>query len=259
MPKATRRARKRALPRDRCPCAVRQVLVVGRVVLNAPSEMPPPHRRPSWNSWIRPSLTKARPSKARQVSVPSLCPSLSVASCASVCRPLSVRQKSVGKSVASPPRRRPSRHVSNRQHPTNARPSDVRRASVQSPCASANAEGAKGEHEANAAATRHSSVRGANAKRARREPQANAARAKAVCRPESVPRSHVASPWFVRHASIARTTNVRCSNRQTTERRREHSAPLIPHDKRPFQVRHKSVARPCPVRSMSVYRPCAVR
>ena len=133
MPKATRRARKRALPRDRCPCAVRQVLVVGRVVLNAPREMPPPHRRPSWNSWIRPSLTKARPSKARQVSVPSLCPSLSVASCASVCRPLFVRQKSVGKSVASPPRRRPSRHVSNRQHPTNARPSDVRRASVQSP------------------------------------------------------------------------------------------------------------------------------
>ena len=133
MPKATRRARKRALPRDRCPCAVRQVLVVGRVVLNAPREMPPPHRRPSWNSWIRPSLTKARPSKARQVSVPSLCPSLSVASCASVCRPLSVRQKSVGKSVASPPRRRPSRNVAKCRHQTNARPSAAGLMSVACP------------------------------------------------------------------------------------------------------------------------------
>ena len=133
MPKATRRARKRALPRDRCPCAVRQVLVVGRVVLNAPREMPPPHRRPSWNSWIRPSLTKARPSKARQVSVPSLCPSLSVASCASVCRPLSVRQKSVGKSVASPPRRRPSRNVARCRHQTNARPSAAGLMSVACP------------------------------------------------------------------------------------------------------------------------------
>ena len=153
------------------------------------------------------------------------------------------------KPVASPPcRRRPSRNVAKCRQQTNARPSDVRRLSVQSPCASANAEGAKGEHEANAAATRHSSVRGANAKRARREPQANAARAKAVCRPESVPRSHVASPWFVRHASIARTTNVRCTNRQTTERRREHAAPLFPPVASPYLARSKSVCRPCRVR-----------
>ena len=118
--------------------------------------------------------------------------------------------------------------------------------------ASANAEGAKGEHEANAAATRHSSVRGANAKRARREPQAHSARAKAVCRPESVPRSHVASPWFVRHASIARTTNGRGSNRQTTERRREHAAPLFPLGARPSLVRSKPVFRPSGARGRAV-------
>ena len=50
-----------------------------------------------------------------------------------------------------------------------------------------------------------------------------------------------ASPWVVRHASIARTTNVRCSNRQTTERRREHSAPLFPHGASPYLARFKSV------------------
>ena len=43
--------------------------MVGRVVLNAPREMPPPHRRPSWDSWIRPSLTYARPSPVRVKSV----------------------------------------------------------------------------------------------------------------------------------------------------------------------------------------------
>ena len=103
----------------------------------------------------------------------------------------------------------------------------VRCASVQSPCASANAEGAKGEHEANAAATRHSSVRGANAKRARREPQANAARAKAVCRPESVPRSHVASVWVVRSPSVIGPWVARC-----------------PPVRRLFAARVKSGARP---------------
>ena len=197
-----------------------------------PGERPcPPHRRPSWDSWIRPSLTDARPSP--------------------------VRQKSVGKPVASPPPpiSECRKMSATDECPPIRSPLPVRRLSVQSPCASANAEGAKGEHEANATATRHSSVRGANAKRARREPQANAARAKAVCRPESVPRSHVASPWFVRHASIARTTNVRCTNRQTTERRREHSAPLFPRVARPSQVRILPLSSPCKARVKSVICP----
>ena len=52
-----------------CPCAARQKPMVGRVVLNAPREMPPRRLRPSWDSWIRPSLTDARPSPVRVKSV----------------------------------------------------------------------------------------------------------------------------------------------------------------------------------------------
>ena len=222
----------------------------------------PAHRPPVRSPWIvrvqsvrSPWIVRVQsvrsPCKVRQKPVKRPFPV-----CVRVCqkpvvRPCAARYPSVispwlarRKSAAPPPPISECRKMSATDEcPPVRRPSDVRRLSVQSPCASANAEGAKGEHEANAAATRHSSVRGANATRARREPQANAARAKAVCRPESVPRSHVASPWFVRHASIARTTNVRCTNRQTTERRREHSAPLFPLDKRPSQLR-----RPCTVR-----------
>ena len=79
--------------RDRCPCHVRGRLprdrrpsTVGRVVLNAPHEMPPPHHRPSWDSWIRPSLTDARPSPVRQKSVGRLVCRPSEARCASVSR-----------------------------------------------------------------------------------------------------------------------------------------------------------------------------
>ena len=218
--------------RDRCPCHVRGRLprdrrpsTVGRVVLNAPHEMPPPHHRPSWDSWIRPSLTDAPPSPVRQKSVAS---------------PWQVRRAAAAHLGMS-------QNVGNRRMPAHQKsvacPSPVRTKPV---CVR--------ERRRSEGRTRGKRRRDAALIRPRREPQANAARAKAVCRPESVPRSHVASPWFVRHASIARTTNVRCSNRQTTERRREHSAPLFPHVARPYLARSKSVCRPCRVRVKSV--PC---
>ena len=47
---------------------------------------PPPRRRPSRNSWIRPSLTDARPSPVRQKSVGRLVCRPSEARCASVSR-----------------------------------------------------------------------------------------------------------------------------------------------------------------------------
>ena len=92
--------------------------MVGRVVLNAPREMPP-HHRPSWNSWIRPSLTNARPSSARQKSVISPC---------------AVRRKSVANSAHHAPPISECRKMSATDEcPPVRRPSDVRRKSVAEP------------------------------------------------------------------------------------------------------------------------------
>ena len=99
--------------RDRCPCHVRGRLprdrrpsTVGRVVLNAPHEMPPPHHRPSWDSWIRPSLTDAPP----------------------IARPSEVRRQARGKSAAA--HLGMSQNVGNRRMPAHQKsvacPSPVR-------------------------------------------------------------------------------------------------------------------------------------
>ena len=55
-------------------------------VRGLPVASPPRRRRPSWDSWIRPSLTDARPSPVRQKSVGKLVCRLSEARCASVSR-----------------------------------------------------------------------------------------------------------------------------------------------------------------------------
>ena len=65
-------------------CGIRERRATARV---KPVECPcPPHRRPSWDSWIRPSLTDARPSPVRQKSVGRLVCRPSEARCASVSR-----------------------------------------------------------------------------------------------------------------------------------------------------------------------------
>ena len=123
------------VPRDRCPCAARQKPMVGRVVLNAPREMPPRRLRPSWDSWIRPSLTEARLSPVRQKPVGK-----------PVCRPLHVRRGIVcdkpvacpfpvrGKSAAAPPPISECRKMSaSDECPPVRRPSEVRRWPVESP------------------------------------------------------------------------------------------------------------------------------
>ena len=84
MPKATRRARKRALPRDRCPWSVR-----GRAV----APCPPSVARPSE---VRPKSASPPPIlECRKMSATDECPPVrrpSDVHCLSVCRPLSVRR-----------------------------------------------------------------------------------------------------------------------------------------------------------------------
>ena len=114
------------VPRDRCPCAARQKPMVGRVVLNAPREMPPRRLRPSWDSWIRPSLTDARPSPVRVKSVirPWCARVVSAALCftSTICR--------LWLPPCEPPRDLPPRtnatRTNTRRTPHRTRPNDER-------------------------------------------------------------------------------------------------------------------------------------
>ena len=100
--------------------------MVGRVVLNAPREMPPRRLRPSWDSWIRPSLTDARPSPVRVKSVirPWCARVVSAALCftSTICR--------LWLPPCEPPRDLPPRtnatRTNTRRTPHRTRPNDER-------------------------------------------------------------------------------------------------------------------------------------
>ena len=191
-----------------------------------------------------------------------------------VCSPLEARCASVSRpSIASPSQvRRAAAHLGMSQivgirrmparRPSVRSPLPVRRASVQSPCFQTNLQDmlqacpspvrtkpvCVRERRRSEGRTRGKRRRDAAHIRPRRERNARPPRTSSERRPckgrvpsRICPSLARRKPVLVRHASIARTTNGRGTNRQTTERRREHSAPLFPLGVCPSLVRSKSV------------------
>ena len=170
---------------------------VGESSVISPSEVRPPRRRPSRNSWIRPSLTNARPSPVRQKSVgkPVCSPyKARVRPCAA--RPSQARGKSTHR--APPPISECRKMSASDECPPVCRRSDVRCLSVARPYKARVRPRTQKERRANTRQT--PPRRGTHPSEARTQsaPAANLKRTPPVQRPCAVP-----------NLSLARTSQAR--------------------------------------------------
>ena len=184
-----------------------------------PVASPPRRRRPSWDSWIRPSLTDARPSPVRAQSVsrpwPARVASAALCFTSTICR--------LWLPPCEPPRDLPPRTNATR---TNTRRTPHRKRS--------NAERTTDEHTR----ARSTGV-----------PRKHDDRRASVCRPSLARFLSVARPPRVRSKRAQRTNG----NRTMRERLTNAAAPSSPaHQRRRFAVRLPSR------RSWSVHGRCIV-